>query len=83
MTITSFDTEIPMAFVKEKSLEGRLMIFLNHVVSKVVKRELTKKERDKISFIVLDKEYIEVKFEDQEIGVIKLIAMTKDFIFKQ
>lgn len=83
MTITSFDNEIPLSFVKERTLEGRLMIFLNFVVSKVLKRDLIKKERDKISFIVLDKEQIEVKFDDSPIGVIKLITMTKDFIFKQ
>lgn len=83
MTITSFDNDIPGFFVKEKTLQGRLMIFLNHVVSRVVKRELTKKERDRISFIVVDKENLELKFEDRLIGYVKLISMTKDFIFKQ
>ncbi len=83
MTITSFDSEIPMAFIKEPSLNGRLMIFLSIVVSRVLKRELTKKERDNISFIVLGKEHLEVKYSDNYIGVIKLVPMTKDFIFTQ
>ncbi len=83
MNITSFDSDISMQFVHEKSLHGRLAIFLNHVMTKVMKRDLIKKERDKISFIVLDKDNIELKYDNNYIGVVKLISMTKDFIFKQ
>jgi hypothetical protein len=83
MTITSFDNDIPLSFVKEKTLEGRLMLFINHTVSRVLKRDLIKKDRDKISFIVVDKEYIELKYDDNFLGHVKLITMTKDFIFKQ
>jgi hypothetical protein len=83
MTITSFDSDIPMMFIKEDNLQGRLMIFLNHVMCRVLKKDLIKKDRDKISFIVLDKEHIELKYDNNYIGVVKLITMTKDFIFKQ
>lgn len=83
MNITSFDSDISMQFVNEKSLHGRLAIFMNHVMRKVLKRDLNKKERDKISFIVLDKEHMELKYDNSYIGVVKLISMTKDFIFKQ
>lgn len=82
MTITSFDTEIPMTFINEKSLHGRLAIFMNHVMQRVLKRDLIKNERDKISFIVVDKEHLELKYDNNYIGVIKMV-MGKDFIFKQ
>lgn len=83
MTITSFDSDVPMAFIKEKNFQGRLMIFLNFVMCKVLKRDLIRQERDKISFIVLDKDHIELKYDNNYIGVVKRIDITKDFIFKQ
>lgn len=83
MTITSFDSDIPMYFVNEKTFEGRLAIFLNYVMCKVLKRDLIKNERDKISFIVVGKDNMELNYEGNYIGMVKLIPMTTDFIFKQ
>lgn len=83
MTITSFDTEIPMTFFNEKTLQGRLSIFLNHVMCRVLKRDLIKKERDKISFIVVDKQNLELKYDDNFIGIVTMVGFSKDFIFKQ
>lgn len=83
MTITSFDNGMPNHFYKEKSMQGRLMIFLVYVAQRVLKRDLIRKEKDQISIIVLDKEHVEMLYEGKQLGVIKLITMTKDFIFKQ
>jgi len=83
MTVTSFDSDIPMQFIKEQTLQGRVSIFLNHVMCKVLKRDLIKKERDKISFIIVDKQNMELKYDNNFIGMVTLVGMTKDFIFKQ
>lgn len=83
MTVTSFDSDIPMHFIKEPSLQGRLTIFLNFVMCKVLKRDLIKKERDKISFIIVDKQNMELKYDNNFIGMVRLVGMTKDFIFVQ
>lgn len=82
MTVTSFDNGVPHHFYRAKTLQGRLTIFLDYVVPVALKRSLSGKEKDNISIIVVSKDYIEVLYEGKQIGVMKLVEMTKDFIFK-
>lgn len=85
MTITSFDNGIPNTFYQEKTMQGRLMIFLRHVACRLFKRDMIRKDLDKISIMVRegDKETCEMYFDGNLIGHIKMIQATKDFIFKQ
>jgi hypothetical protein len=68
-------------FYKEKSLNGRLIIFISFLMPQLLKRDLKQKEKEGISVLIENKNVVELKFEGRHMGYIQLIQMTKDFVF--
>lgn len=85
MTITSFDNGMPHSFYHEKTLQGRLKIFMRHVACKVMRKDLINRDLEKVSILlsVDDATHAELYYDQSLMGYIQLIPATKDFIFKQ
>ncbi len=80
MTINSFDQKLPSLFYTAH-LAWRLQYFLdNYVLPKVVKKTLTKQEKDKdVTMVFLDGDMIVLRYLGEDLG--SIIQVGSDFTF--